>query len=79
MVLAARVGAGVLTDAAVGDAVGAPLLADVVWEGLGVLGEVGGEVVVAHARGYEGVLVLRLAGVWNVVQDEELGFGRGAR
>lgn len=58
VVTAARVGALILADAAGGDAVCAPLLADVVGEGLGVCREVGRDAVVADARGVEGVLGL---------------------
>lgn len=57
MILAAGVGARVLPDAAGGDAVCAPLLADVVGEGLRVHGQVGGGVVVADAGCLEGVRV----------------------
>lgn len=54
MVLGASARAGVVA-VAVGDALSAPFLADVVGQGLGVFGDVGADAVVADAAVGEGV------------------------
>lgn len=56
VVRTAGICAGVLSLATRRDAVGAPLSADVVWEGLGELGQIGADTVVAYAGCLKSIL-----------------------
>ena len=65
----ACVGAGVII-AAVSDTLGAPFCADVVWEGLRVLGDVGRDIVVAYAAVGQSVLSM-------LVRNGHMLYGNG--